>query len=231
MARTLAYLAGIGVQEVKGLSGKRGKDLDEAGIRSVADLILHVPRRYIDRSTESEMRDVPIGEEVTVIGTVQSVSTRRPRRNLVIVEAQMTDGTAPLKAVWFNQGFRARQLNEGAEVALSGKVERFKGRLQMKSPAVDVLRSSTESLVTGRVVPIHPGIGDASPGYLRRAMHNALQRARPVADPLPEAMLDRLDLMDRDSALQSIHFPESMVEVPAARRRLAFDEFFRLEVA
>ena len=229
--RTLAYLAGIDVRDVKGLKGKRGAALADAGVTSVADLLMHIPRRYIDRSTQAELRSVPVGEEITIIGTVQSVSTRRPRRNLVIVEAQVTDGTAPMKAVWFNQGFRARQLAEGAEVALSGKVERYRGRLQMKSPAVDVLRSSTESLVTGRVVPIHPGVGDASPGYIRRAMHNALSRSRPIADPLPESMLDRLDLMGRDAAFGSIHFPEVMPEVTAARRRLAFDEFFRLEVA
>ncbi|MDH3499580.1 MAG: DNA helicase RecG, partial [Acidimicrobiia bacterium] len=229
--RSLAYLAGISVQEVKGLRGKRGMDLTDAGVDSVAALLMHIPRRYIDRSTQVELATVPVGEEVTVIATVQKVSTRRPRRNLVIVEAQVFDGTAPLKAVWFNQGFRARQLNEGAEVALSGKVERFRGRLQMKSPAVDVLRSGGESLVTGRVVPIHPGVGDASPGYLRRAIHNALGRARPIADPIPEEMADRLDLMSRDLAFASIHFPDAMAEVAAARTRLAFDELFRLEVA
>ena len=229
--RSLAYLAGLSVHEVKGLRGKRAEALIEGGVRSVADLLLHAPRRYIDRSTQVALSDVPIGEELTVIGVVKSVATRRPRRNMVIVEAQIFDGTSYLKAVWFNQGFRARQLNEGAEVALSGKVDRFRGRLQMKAPAVDVLKGTTESLVTGRVVPIHSGVGDASPGYLRRGIHNALGRARPISDPLPEELLDRLDLVDRDTAISLIHFPETIGEVPAARRRLVFDEFFRLEVA
>ncbi len=229
--RTLAYLAGIPVQQVKGLSGKRGADLAEAGVKTVADLLMHVPRRYIDRSTKVDLNAVPVGEEVTVLATVQNVSTRRPRRNLTIVEAQLSDGTATVKAVWFNQGFRARQLSEGAEVALSGKVERFRGRLQMKSPAVDVLQSGGESLVTGRVVPIHPGVGAAGPGYLRRAMHNALARSRPIADPLPADMVARLGLGARDTAFGSIHFPDALDDVAPARTRLAFDEFFRLEVA
>ena len=229
--RSLAYLAGLSVHEVKGLRGKRADALIEGGVATVADLLLHTPRRYIDRSTQVALNEVPVGEEVTVIGVVTSVSTRRPRRNMVIVEAQIFDGTSYLKAVWFNQGFRARQLNDGAEVALSGKVDRFRGRLQMKAPAVDVLKGSTESLVTGRVVPIHPGVGGASPGFLRRGIHNAIGRARPITDPFPEELLDRLDLLDRDTAIAAIHFPESMAEVPAARRRLVFDEFFRLEVA
>jgi len=229
--RSLAYLTTIPVGRVNGLGEKRSKALRDGGVRSVADLLLHTPRRYIDRSTQAALNMVPIGEEVTIIGEVTNVSTRRPRKNLVIVEAKVFDGTTSVSATWFNQAFRANQLNAGAEVALSGKVERYRGRLQMKSPAVDVLKGTTESLEVGRVVPVHPGVGDASPTPLRRAMHNALARSQPVTDPLPEEMLDRLDLMDRNSAIGSIHFPETIEEVAPARRRLVFDEFFRLGVA
>lgn len=229
--RSLAYLSTIPVQEVKGLSGKRGSDLADVGVASVADLLLHTPRRYIDRSTQVALRDVPVGEEVTVIGTVTKVSSRRARSRMVIVDARIDDGSAVLEAVWFNQSFRARQLSEGAEVALSGKVERFRGRLQMKSPVVDVLSSRTESLITGRVVPIHPAAGSATPGYVRRAIHNALGRARPIADPIPAEVRERLDLIERDQALADVHFPDSLKEVRPARRRLVFDEFFRIEVA
>ncbi|MDH3308304.1 MAG: ATP-dependent DNA helicase RecG, partial [Acidimicrobiia bacterium] len=229
--RTLAYLGGVPIERVSGLSGKRGEALRKAGIRSVADLLLHVPRRYIDRSTQVSLDSVPVGEEVTVIVTVTKVSTRRPRRNLAIIEATFTDGHGYLSATWFNQTFRARQLSEGAEVALSGKVERYRGRLQMKSPAVDVLRSSTESLTTGRVVPIHPSVAEVAPGHMRRAIHNALGRARPLSDPLPAEFRERLGLVERDRAIGDIHFPESLDETVPARNRLVFDELFRLEVA
>ncbi len=228
--RSLAYLCTVPVTKVSGLSGKRGAALQKGGVESVADLLLHVPRRYVDRSTQIELSNVAIGEEVTVIVTVQKVSVRRVRKNLSIVDAVCTDGVGILNVTWFNQVFRAQQLREGAEVALSGKVERYRGRLQMKSPVADVLGSASESLVTGRVVPIHPSVGEVGPGHIRRAMHNALQRSFPMTDPLPESMLDRLDLMDRQAAFGSIHFPEVFGEVGAARRRLVFDEFFRLEV-
>ena len=229
--RSLAYLGSVPVTKVSGLAGKRGASLEKAGIGSVADLLLHVPRRYIDRSRFVPLDEVPIGEEVTVIVTVVDTRVRRPRRNLTILDATFTDGNAYLQVTWFNQGFRERQLSEGAEVALSGKIERAKGRLQMKSPAVDVLASPSQSLVTGRVVPIHPSVGDVSPGYLRRAMHNALLRSRPLADPLPEDLRLRLGLVDRDTAIAAIHFPEAIEETEPARERLVFDELFRLEVA
>ncbi|MCZ6736545.1 MAG: OB-fold nucleic acid binding domain-containing protein, partial [Actinobacteria bacterium] len=182
---SLSRLAEIGTSEVKGLAGKRSSALAKAGIDSVADLLHHVPRRYIDRSMKSPIAQIPIGSEVTVIGEVRSVSMRRPRRNLAIIEARIADESATIKAVWFNQTFRKRQLTEGAQVALSGVVESFRGALQMKSPAVDVLDSPSESLITGRVVPIHGSVGEVSPGIMRRAIHNALLRSRPIEDAVP----------------------------------------------
>ncbi|MGH8874063.1 MAG: ATP-dependent DNA helicase RecG, partial [Acidimicrobiia bacterium] len=169
--------------------------------------------------------------EVTVVARGVGVSTRRPRRNLAIIEARLTDGPSTLTAVWFNQAFRERQLAPGAEVALSGVVESFRGRLQMKSPAVDLLSSSAESLVTGRVVPVHQSVGEMSPGHLRRAVHEALKIARPISDPLPEELVERLGMVSRDRAIAEIHFPEQEAEVGPARERLVFDELFRLEVA
>ena len=228
---TLARLAQIDVEQVSGLAGRRGATLKTAGITSVADLLMHVPRRYIDRSRVVPIALLPVGEEVTVIAKVVSTSSRRPRRNLLIVEAMLTDGTDALKAVWFNQGFRQRQLTEGAEVALSGKVERFGRRLQMKSPEVDVLSNETESLTTGRVVPVHPNVKDVGVGWLRRGMHNALGRSLPMPDPLPEDVVRRHGLVDRTTAFRDIHFPDDVAAVRPARDRLAFDELFRLEVA
>jgi len=228
---SLAHLSEVAVEQVKLLAGRRGEKLRNAGIGSVADLLQHVPRRYIDRSRTEQIATVPVGREVTIIGTVQRVSTRRPRRNLSITEAVVSDESARITVVWFNQAFRGRQLSVGAEVALSGKVESFRGRLQMKSPDVDLMRSASESLVTGRVVPVYPSAGGLSSGYLRRAIHNALGRARPIDDPLPAEIVRRLGLIDRDRAVSDIHFPETPDVVAAARRRLVFDELFRLEVA
>ncbi|MCJ7724911.1 MAG: DNA helicase RecG, partial [Acidimicrobiia bacterium] len=143
--RSLAYLTGVEIELVQGLAGKRGADLRKAGIENVTDLLLHTPRRYVDRSLQAPLAELPIGEEVTAIGTVTKVATRRPRSKMIIVEATIFDGNSYLFAVWFNQAFRARQLVEGAEVALSGKIERFRGRLQMKAPDADVLDRPAES--------------------------------------------------------------------------------------
>jgi len=228
---SLSRLATVDVGQVKGLGGKRSDLVKKAGISNVADLLHHVPRRYIDRSEKSPIARVPIGSEVTIIGRVVSVKDRRPRRNLHIIEATVEDDSARIKVVWFNQSFRKRQLENATEVALSGVVETFRGSLQMKSPEVDVLDSRTEGLTVGRIVPVHPSAGGVSPGYMRRAIHNALKRASPIDDTVPTEMKASNGLMERDAAFWSIHFPDDLDDVPPARKRLAWDELFRLELA
>lgn len=228
---TLARLAGITVDRVHGLGGQRAAALGKAGIRTVADLLLHVPRRYIDRSQVSDIASLPLGEEATIVGTVASVNTRRARRNLTITDVRITDGLSSIKVVFFNQPFRQNQLKPGTEVAVSGKVELFRSSRQMGSPAIDVLGGDAETLATGRLVPIHPNVGDIPPGSLRRAIHNALQRSLPLLDPLPAPVVERNRLVDREAATSRIHFPDSLDQIEPARRRLVFDELFRLEVA
>jgi ATP-dependent DNA helicase RecG len=277
--RSLAYLSRVPVERVKGVGDRLGGKLREAGIGTVADLLFHFPRRHIDRSLVAPIARVPLGVEVTVLGTVSKVTARRVRRGLSIVEALVTAradyevveeegrwqavpaaGTpdlpamtfqseeetrrwlaedAPrlagevLGAVWvtfFNQPFRERQLPVGTEVALSGKVERFRGRRQMKSPVVDVLGSAGHRR-TGRIVPVYPVVAGVGSWRLEQFTADALARARPIADPLPAALVSRLGLVGRDAALAGIHFPQTATEAESARARLVFDELFRLEIA
>ncbi|MCY3539057.1 MAG: ATP-dependent DNA helicase RecG [bacterium] len=230
-SRSLAYLNGIDVGQVKWVKGKRAALLKEKGVRTVTDLLLYIPRRHIDRSRRLPVNALEVGEEATVIGEVRKVTVKRPRPNMAIIEATVADDYGTLLAVWFNQGYLTKRLEIGKEVALSGKVVRYRGRLQMASPALDLLDYGLDSLAVGRVVPIYRSVGSMGSGVIRLAVHNALQRSRPIHDPLPESMLDRHDLVPREQALHSIHFPESLSEVKTARRRLVFDEFFRHLVA
>ena len=195
--RSLAYLATLPTDLVKGIGPKSAKQLSEAGIESVADLLLHVPRRYLDRSQMFDLSNVPIGEEVTVAGTVQKTKTRRISRGRTMVEADISDGSNVLHAVWFNPYIKLR---EGGQVALSGKVELFRGKLQMKSPDLDRFDDDDGSLVTGRIVPVHPAVGKFSAFKMRQAIDNALRRSAPISDVLPDAISARLGMGGRDQA-------------------------------
>ena len=226
--RSLAYLATLPTDLVKGIGPKSAKQLSEAGIESVADLLLHVPRRYLDRSQMFDLSNVPIGEEVTVAGTVQKTKTRRISRGRTMVEADISDGSNVLHAVWFNPYIKLR---EGGQVALSGKVELFRGKLQMKSPDLDRFDDDDGSLVTGRIVPVHPAVGKFSAFKMRQAIDNALRRSAPISDVLPDDIFARLGMVGRDQAIRDVHFPAARADAERARERLIFDELLRLQVA
>jgi ATP-dependent DNA helicase RecG len=109
-----------------------------------------------------------------------------------------------------------------------GKMERFKGRPQMTNPVVDLVGDRT-----GKIVPIYQQSEKAglATWELAAFIEEALLRAGPMADPLPEEWRDRLDVVDRTWAFRSIHNPESMAAAQAARRRLVVDELLRLQLA
>jgi ATP-dependent DNA helicase RecG len=225
--RTLAYLAAVPVERVKGIGPARAKKLGELGIESVADLLLHVPRRYMDRSQLFDLSSVPLGEEVTVGGVVSSVNRRRLSRKRVMTRARISDGTSVVNVVWFNPYLR---ISEGAEVVLSGKVELFRGSLRMKSPDVAPLGSG-DSLLTGRIVPMHPSVARLGPAKVRSAIDNALRRSRPITETVPADIVARYGFVSRDRAIVDVHFPETKEDAARARDRLIFDELFRLELA
>jgi len=217
----------VPIDRVKGIGPERAKKLSEVGIASVAQFLLHVPRRYLDRSQLFDLSSVPLGEEVTVGGVVRHVSRRRISKKRTMIEAVIGDGTSTLKAVWFNPYLR---ITEGEEVALSGKAEMFGRSLQMKSPDLDRI-GGDNALVTGRVMPIYRTVGGMKPRQLLGSMGNALRRSRPIADVVPDEILDQLGLVSRDKAFSSIHMPEDLDETDDARRRLIFDEFLRIQMA
>ena len=132
--RSLAFLTSIPVDQVKGIGAQTKKKLNKAGIESVTDLLLHVPRRYLDRSQLFDLSAVPLDEEVTGGGTAINVTQRRISKGRLMTTAVVSDGTNVIKCTWFRKYMK---LLEGSEVVLSGKVERFRGALQMTNPDWD----------------------------------------------------------------------------------------------
>jgi ATP-dependent DNA helicase RecG len=229
---TLRELAAHSVTELKTVGEALADRLGSMGIRTVVDLLEHYPRRYHDRRHTEEIANLAIGEEATVYAEVKKVTGRRTRQRRTIVEAEVFDGTSYLRLTFFNQPWRERQLSEGTEAAFFGRVEHYRGRRQMINPVVDILGKEGDE--TGALVPVYPASGkaDVHTWQLRRFVMNALERTRPrgFADPLDADLLERHDLADRTAAYWGIHRPESMEAVHAARRRLTFDEFFRMQV-
>ena len=235
--RTLTQLASIEVDVLKGVGTKRKQALVALGVHSVLDLLWTYPRRYIDRTRQADLAELVVGDEAVVLARVTSVSARplRNRRTMVVVDA--VDHTGAMQVTFFNQPWRERQLVVGTEALFFGKLESYQGRPKMTNPVVDVLvgmAGQTEGTAqTGRIIPVYPQSqrSGVTSWELGRMVAESLRRAGTFAEPLDAATLEGLDLVDRTSALRGIHAPESAEEVAVARRRLAFDELLRLQLA
>ena len=226
---TLRDLANLDIATIKGVGDKRREALAEVGVENVLDLLTTYPRRYVDRTNEAHIGDLVEGVETLVLVKIRSVRRVPLRTRRSMVTALVGDATGSMSLTFFNQPWRERQLKTDAEVAVFGKPERFRGKLQMVNPVVDIIGDKT-----GIIVPIYPQSEKAnlSTWEITSWVRNALDRAAPrtIGDPLPPAIRKRLGLIDRHTALNSIHFPESIVEKEAARERLAFDELLRVQL-
>jgi len=224
--RTLGYLDDIPVGMVKGVGPVASRKLEAINVGTVARLLLHTPRRYLDRSQLFDIKAAPIGEEVTIGGVVESFDKIRISGGRTMVKVRVSDGTSTLDCVWFNPYMRAVV---GTEVLLAGKIELFRGRRQMTSPDMQQY-GKEDALLTERVVPIHQGVGGLRLSDLRKSVSNALARSLPMADVLSAEQRKELNLVDRTAAFRQIHFPNELREIGPARKRLIFDEFLRIQM-
>ncbi len=146
MARRLRSLANVAVIELSGVGPKKAEGLTELGVTSVLDLLMHYPRRYVDRTNEATIKELPVGEEGMVLGTVKRVESRRTRQRRTLVTADITDGSGYLRVTFFNQPWREKQLKAGTQAVFFGKLEVFQGRKQMTNPVVDLIGDLSEHL-------------------------------------------------------------------------------------
>jgi ATP-dependent DNA helicase RecG len=227
---TLSDLHAIPVTALKGVGPKKAEGLDELGVTTVLDLLTYYPRRWVDRTNEATVGDLRDGEEALVLVTVRSVHRTTTRTRKVMVTVETADESGRLRAVFFNQAWRERQLYPSLQVALFGRAESYRGRLTMTNPVVDLIGDRT-----GRIVAVYPQSEKAGlttweiAGWVETAL--ARSRARGIADPVPQSVLQRLHLEGREEAIRAIHAPDSMDAQRLARRRLVFDELLRVQLA
>jgi ATP-dependent DNA helicase RecG len=192
--------------------------------------LYYFPRRYEDYSQLKPIKNLFYGEQVTVIGTVQSVFTRKIRAGAsTMIEVVIADGTGGLRLSWFNQPWIANRMKEGQQISVSGKIEQYLGRLVMNNPDYEDVEA--EHLHTNRIVPIYSLTGRITQKWLRERMDQVITYWAPaVVDALPESILKSASLLALGEALLNIHFPVSQDQLKAARQRLAFDEIFFLQM-
>ncbi len=215
---------------LQGVGPRHAETLAKLGMITLGDMLYYYPRRYDDYSQLKPIRELFYGEQVTVIGTIQSVNTRPIRGGkATIVETVIGDGTGALRLSYFNQPWLANRFKVGDAISVSGKVDQYLGRLVMNGP--DWESVEVENLHTNRIVPIYPLAERINQKWLRNVMKQVVEYFAPaVTDALPESIRNAARLMPIGEALLQVHFPSSQDKLKAARERLAFDEIFYLQM-
>ncbi len=215
---------------LQGIGPKHAETLSKLGMQTLSDMLYYYPRRYDDYSQLKPIKDLFYGEQVTVIGTIQSVHTRPIRGGKAsIIEVIISDGTAGLRLSFFNQPWLSNRFKQGDAISVSGKVDQYLGRLVMNGPDWEPVE--VESLHTNRIVPVYSLTEHITQKWLRNVMKQVVEYWAPrVADALPESTRSSARLMTLPEALMQVHFPDSQEKLKAARERLAFDEIFYLQM-
>ncbi len=225
----MADFHAMNVEMLGGVGSAKAKALAAVEVESVLDLLTYYPRRYIDRTNQAAISDLEDGVEAMVMARVDSVFSKKLRGSRSMVAVGVSDQTGRLRLVFFNQPWRDRQLSQGQEVVVFGKLDRYRGQHQMTNPIVDLVGDET-----GRIVPVYPQSGKAGlqTREIRRWVDEALRRSeqRGISDPVPEPLRRLHNLIGRHEAIDGIHRPESMDAQYTARNRLVFDELLRLQL-
>jgi len=214
---------------LKGISPTLAAKFAKLGVKTVKDMLYFFPRRHLDYSQKKPISELEAEVEQTIVATVWEARevTLGGRRS---TEAIVGDETGNIRVVWFNQPYLAKRLRTNSQIVLSGKVSLFRGRKVLESPEWETLES--EDLIhTGRLVPLYPLTEGLNPRRVRKLVKETVAQWAPqLVDFLPQAIRDHCSLTDLPQAVQQAHYPDSAQGKDGARRRLAFDELFLIQL-
>ncbi len=240
----------VPLSSLRGVGPRLQAALARRNLHSVADLLRFLPRRYQGQEACDHLGDLADGVAATVEAEVDRVAQRfvRGRRSLEVV---CRDPSAALHLVWFRvPGGKAfvEQFVRGAQLRVTGTVKRYRGRLQMAHPTVQVLEtlavaatpsaaSPDPDAAAPHVVPLYLDVEGFHPLSLRRLIAQVLPQAAGLVDPLPPPLRARRQLCSLAAALQELHRPPPTTSLDAlqtfataGQRRLIYDELLLLQL-
>ena len=235
----------VDVMYVKGVGPKVAYMLNKLGIYTANDLICYFPRKHIDYSSRTLIRDLKEGETTTVFGYITGVSIYNSPKGLSITKVQVTDESGKLELTFFNakankfvQERMRSQFPKNAGIMLSGTVKRdnYTNKLTFDKPSYSIMTGEfitgeTKNLNLARIVPIYTVCENLNIKTLRKAIFNAIELYKDyIVNIIPDEIRERIGLMDKRTAVEQIHFPETMEKLEQARFTLVFEELFLLQL-
>lgn len=218
------------VQYIKGVGPNRAVLLNKLGIYTLKDLITYYPREYEDRSKPKKIADTVDGAECLIEAIVVSRMNeiRTKRKNMTIYKLIVRDDTDSCILIWYNQSYLKSQFKLGETYKFYGKISKKTGTIEMMSPVYDIEGKNKN---TGKIIPIYPLTYKLSQNAIRQIIENGLQIVNgKLEESLPEYIRENYELLEKNQAINSIHFPNELKEFETARKRLVFEELLSMQL-
>ena len=204
------------------------------GLRTIADLLQHYPRRYYTRGELTPIAKIPVGEAVTVVAQIVDATERRMKGKAgSILEIRITDGEGQLSLTFFNQSWRLKDLRPGARGLFAGKISEFNGKLQLAHPEYELFNEEldpTQAKKWAEVpIPIYPAASSVTTWALQRALAVILDTLPTIDDELTTDIVEAEKLLPLEMAIRLIHQPRAHEDHVWARDTLRSHEAFLLQ--
>ncbi|HET9880642.1 MAG TPA: ATP-dependent DNA helicase RecG, partial [Candidatus Binatia bacterium] len=225
---------------LKGIGPKRAEQLAAFGLRTVEDLLYHLPFRYEDRRHVKNIDRAIVGQEETFIGVLALVQKKyNPRRRSQVLIGRLTDQSGAMGLVWYRApSYLVNALIPGQRLAVHGRVEAGMGGLrQLVHPDFDILEGD-DSWKEPKILPVYEHPATVPLSLMRKWVSEALTAYRDnLSSHLPLSIMQRQKLIDPTEALLQLHRPPTQASVAAlnsfssaAHRSIIFDELFYLQL-
>ncbi|MCM1002794.1 MAG: ATP-dependent DNA helicase RecG [Candidatus Gastranaerophilales bacterium] len=235
--------SGLDVMYIKGVGPKIAYMLNKLGIYTASDLLYYFPRKHIDYSTRTRIRDLEEGMTTTIFGTIKSVEAFTTKSNLGVIKVKIADGSGSINLSFFASKSSKfvlermkSQFPKGSGIMVSGvvKLNSYDGRLTLDKPTYSIMDDEAlapSNLNLARIVPIYPLSENLSIKTLRKAINSVLETySEEIETVLPEFLLKKYNIMEKREALRQIHFPDTKEKLDIARFSLVFEEFFLIQL-
>ncbi|MBO5385943.1 ATP-dependent DNA helicase RecG [bacterium] len=236
----------VDVMYIKGVGPKVAYKLNKLGIFTAQDLMMYFPKKHIDYSSRTLIRNLKEGQTTSVFGYISSVSAFNTRNNLSVIKVVIADESGKFELSFFQSKGNKYMLERtkaqfpvNAGIMISGvvKMNSYNNQLTMDKPTYSIMSgefmedSETKNLNVARIVPIYTVCEGLSIKTLRRAIFNAIELYKnDIVNIIPDEIKNRLGLLDKKLAVEQIHFPESMDMLEHARFSLIFEELFLVQL-
>lgn len=216
------------ISALKGIGPANQKAFESIGVTTINELINYFPRDYNDFSEVTPVKSIKPGL-VTIKASVKQIKGRYVRRGMHITEAVASDDSGSVKLVWFNQPYRATGFKADTEYFITGKLEFRAQRYSIVSPSTEAV--SDLPVHTARIVPVYRESRGVNTRLIRKAMAEALRSCGKFEEVLPDNIRRNYKLLDYRAAIEQLHFPDSVIQLEAARKTMSFIEVFELMLA